>query len=274
MAYKSILVHAEPGHAGDRRVASAAAAARMFGAQLIGLGAVAVELIVNSAYAAADGEVINAVLERVTADLPAAERRFWAVAGPLAQDLAWVAEEDYPNRAMCRHGRGADLTVASRVNRKDGASFVCRPIDLIVEAGGPVLLVNDHGPQLVAENVIVAWKDTREARRALTDSLPFLQRAGKVVIVHARESADRGPQDADLGEIVDRLARHGVKATVEVLDKSRHGAARAIEAAADRHGADLVVAGAFSRSRVTEWVLGGVTQDLAEFSTKFVLFSH
>jgi nucleotide-binding universal stress UspA family protein len=58
------------------------------------------------------------------------------------------------------------------------------------------------------------------------------------------------------------------------VKSGRSGAARAIEAAAERHGADLIVAGAFSRSRVREWVLGGVTQDLIEGCGKFVLLSH
>ena len=272
MPYQTILVHAEAVPDADRRVATAAQVAERFEARLVGLGALAVTPLVSGAYVTGSGEVIDAMVERVREDLSEAEARFRCLARA-CPSLAWTIEEDYPSRALALHARGADLIVASRPDSKDGATYIAKPIELILQAGCPVLLVNEAGPPLSAASVVVAWKDTREARRALTDSLPFLQRATKVIILRVEESAK--DESDSLSDVVARLARHGVEAAAETVKSGvRAGAASAIEVAADRHGADLIVAGAFSRSRVREWVLGGVTQDLIEGCGKFVLFSH
>ena len=43
--------------------------------------------------------------------------------------------------------------------------------------GRPTLVVPEEARTLRVEHVVLGWKDTREARRALLDALPFLQKA-------------------------------------------------------------------------------------------------
>ena len=54
---------------------------------------------------------------------------------------------------------------------------------ILLRAGRPVLLVPDTVAPLQLRRVVVAWKDTRECRRAVRDALPFLQRAKEVLLV-------------------------------------------------------------------------------------------
>jgi nucleotide-binding universal stress UspA family protein len=123
--------------------------------------------------------------------------------------------------------------------------------------------------------VLVAWKETRESARAVADAIPFLERAREVVVVSisaaGEESVREKLADAD---IAGWLARHGVPATV------RHEVAEDVDAgslllsrAAD-FGADLIVMGAYSRPRLSEMVLGGVTRLMLESTTVPVLMSH
>jgi nucleotide-binding universal stress UspA family protein len=77
-----------------------------------------------------------------------------------------------------------------------------------------------------------------------------------------------------LADVVRRLSRHGVHADFEIAPKGRTSVAEALEAAADRHGADLIVIGAYGHSRLREWALGGATEDFIAASRKFVLLSH
>lgn len=65
----------------------------------------------------------------------------------------------------------------------------------------------------------MAWKDSRESRRAVTDALPLLQRSEDVLIVEASPDADTSPAAARLEEVAAALARHGVRARGEVLSR-------------------------------------------------------
>jgi nucleotide-binding universal stress UspA family protein len=119
----------------------------------------------------------------------------------------------------------------------------------------------------------VAWKNTREARRALADALPFLMRASQVTVaVISGESEE--VEHIGLQEVSERLGRHGVKVKTLVAPKGCGTVTDAIERVAGEVSADLIVVGAYGHSRLQEWVLGGVTEDLLAASSRCVLFSH
>jgi len=273
MSFKTMLVHAEPGQGCDRRVRLAMRLADIFDASIIGVGAEAFGPMIASDYAMVDGAVIEAVRERIAADLPAAEKHFRELTAG-RERTEWVSGEDYPDRVLALEARGADLIVASRPPRGESATFAATPADLIMEAGTPVLMAADSDIEFSGERVVVGWKDTRESRRALADSLPFLKRA-KAVFVVGVSGETNGPSDhIGLRDVVRRLSRHGVEASFEVVPKGKESIAQALEDAANRRSADLIVSGGYGHSRLREWMLGGVTEDLIAASSKFVLLSH
>lgn len=273
MSIRTILVHADPGEGCERRVRLAAKLADLFGATITGLGAEAFNPILVSGDAGVDGAMIEVIRERVAVDLPAAQKHFAALTAGRA-GTRWVAAADYPDKVLALYARGADLVVASRPARGESATFCAAPADLIMEAGGPVLLAADGGAAFRGDRVVVGWKDVRESRRAVSDSLPFLVRAKAVSLVAVSGEANAQADHAGLRDVARRLAAHGVEAEIEVAPKGRATVAEALEAAANRRGADLIVVGAYAHSRLREWALGGVTEDLIAASSKFVLFSH
>ncbi|TIS70092.1 MAG: universal stress protein, partial [Mesorhizobium sp.] len=112
---------------------------------------------------------------------------------------------------------------------------------------------------ILGKTVLVAWKDGREARRALSDSLPFLANANEVVI--ATMEADSG-QDArnSLADVAVFLEQHGITARTEVIAGEADG--ERLVAFARLIRADLIVSGAYGHSRLREWAFGGVTRSL------------
>jgi len=270
MSYKSILVHADPGPGCNRRVRTAMRVADWFGAGLTGLGAEAFGPLMASGFATVDGRVIEAAQEHISADILAAEKHFRALTAGRSE-VDWIAREDYPDRMLSLFARGADLVVASRPERGDGASYAARPAELIMECGGPVLLVADGDAPFRGDRVVIGWKDTRESRRAVSDALPMLMRAQHVVV--ATVDGENEPV-ASLNEVARRLARHGVDASVEVVAKGRHSVAETLEETATRHSADLIVIGAYGHSRLREWMLGGVTEDFLAASSSFLMMSR
>jgi nucleotide-binding universal stress UspA family protein len=274
MSYKTILVHVEPGPGSDARIQLAVEVAAQFDAALIGLGAEAFNPVFSSGYAAANGAVIEAMRDRIIADLPIAEQRFRELAAGVKAGARWISGMDFPARELAVHVRGADLIVASRPGKHSNPAYAPAPADLVMEAGAPVLFSAEAVGALKAERIVVGWKDSRESRRALSDSLPFLKRAKHVAVVEIEGDVRPAAERTGLREIAERLARHGVSVETETIGRSRATVADDLEHAATRHGADLLVAGAYGHARLREWILGGVTEDLLAASSKCVLFSH
>ena len=105
--------------------------------------------------------------------------------------------------------------------------------ELGIHTVSPVLLAADGFPSMAAESVLVAWKDVREARRAVADAMPFLTGAREVLVACIEE--DDGMAMADsAADVVRFLMRHGVKARSEVLGVGRSTLYRKIETYAAR----------------------------------------
>jgi nucleotide-binding universal stress UspA family protein len=127
---------------------------------------------------------------------------------------------------------------------------------------------------LQAHKVVVAWKDTREARRALADALPILKCADEVLVVAVCDADDRQDTRPHTASVAAYLMRHGVEAHDKVVAARPSEVAGVLQAEATAAGADLIVSGAYGHSRLGEWVFGGVTIDLLHNPQRFLLISH
>lgn len=273
-AWRSIITHVQPEAEAQPRLAVAADLARRLDATLIGLGA---EMLPPYAgtdpYGMLGGEFISAMLEVIQKNLDHAQTAFRGAASGLHSQ--WISIQDLPERAVTRLSRGADLIVAggSPLKARDTSRW-CDPGQLILSSGRPVLVAPPAGGQLSAEAVVVAWKDSREARRAIADALPILKCADDVLLLEvcAKEDAEHlAPHHAS---VVEHFARHGVKARSKIVAGHANLAADTLHAEAQAIGADLIVSGGYGHTRLGEWVMGGVTADLLADPARFVLFSH
>ena len=251
---------------------AAAILARELDARLIGLGAETFEPLPApdpfSGYAT--GEWIAFALEQVANDIKASEAAFRRDAA--GADLEWRQAQDHPHRALSQIARAADLVVVSPKSGKSGARSA-DPADVAMSAGRPILVVPEGQSHLHAKTVVVAWKDTRECRRAISDAMPFLRRADEVV-VHAVGADWDEFALAQAEDVVANLKRHGVAARACFTVAPAEGVTAEIEKVVRDNGADLIVAGAYGHSRLREWALGGVTDDLLHRPPCFVLMSH
>jgi nucleotide-binding universal stress UspA family protein len=123
------------------------------------------------------------------------------------------------------------------------------------------------------KRTLVYWKDSREARRAVADALPFLKASQAVDVVELASEREIEPAQARLADVGDWLHRHGVEANCFATPLTGAESAH-LAAIAQDLDADLVVAGAFGHSRLREWAFGGVTQDLLTRSERCTLVSH
>jgi nucleotide-binding universal stress UspA family protein len=190
--------------------------------------------------------------------------------------LRWVDGGAVPYRALVAHALYADLLVLGQANDNDASSGALPP-DLV-----PALLSDTGTPALVvpwagnfdgaAASVLIAWKPTREAARALHAALPWLRKASAVHVARAPE-ADEDELDHDAA-LRHWLHLQGVAAPVRGHRLAVGNLAEDLLSLAADTDADLLVMGCYGHSRTREWVLGGASRSILRSMTLPVLMAH
>ena len=274
MTLSNILVHADATPHSDTRVELAASLANRFAARLSGLYVIEpdpVEVVMpvdmDVGGAAAQARARSEQRESQCETHFKGCLRQTSVAGDW-QEARGEAEFIVPYRA-----RFADLTVLGQSDPDDVLDYGSLvATHTLLESGRPVLMVPYAGRfTTLGANIVVAWKETREAARAVADALPLLQAADSVTVLAVNPPDE--PKDAGKA-VLAYLAGHGVKAQFARLDGGELGAGEMILNRCFDLGADLLVSGGYGHSRVRERILGGVTRTLFEQMTLPVLMSH
>lgn len=147
---------------------------------------------------------------------------------------------------------------------------------LLLESGRPVLSVpEENAAVLPPAHVVVAWKPTTQAARALQDAMPLLMAADKVELVMIDPVAEDSATQTEPGAaVLAHLRRHSVQAQPVILHAKGTSHSQVLLDHLKQSGAQLLVSGGYGHSRLREWALGGMTRELL-FSARIpVLFSH
>jgi len=168
--------------------------------------------------------------------------------------------------------RGADLIVASQHGGAGADEPPIDPGELIMAGGLPVLVVPPDVDRLAARRILLGWKNTLQARSAISVALPLLTAADAVEVV--RIADDEANAQVELADVAERLRLHGVKVSCAAERRERRPVAQSLVDRARNHNADLIVVGAYAQPRLHQWVFGGVTRDLLARSTLPVLYAR
>ncbi len=276
MAIRSILTQVHAAGSGPARLKFAADLAKSLDADLIGVGVQAFMPYVTSAgaFGFVDGAAVQAVRDEIDLEIEAAHTLFVETLVATKVTGEWHSAVDDPVEVVSRLSRGADLVIATRHENALGSAAIAFASDLLMEAGRPLLVIPPDPKTLRIGKVVLAWKDSREARRALGDALPLLAGAQEVVVLEICAADDRDDAVLRTESVVRHLARHHIKGVSHVVKHTEGRVSEELLREVAMLGADLVVAGAYAHSRMREWVLGGVTQDLVEGAPLPCLLSH
>lgn len=272
MPYATVLAYVNADHVSTQLVTVARDVADKFSARLVGLSALAL-----LPPFAVEGVVVvdNATeldIAKVKARLDAAGSKFRGIAGA-GRQVEWRSAIEFPTDTLIDQARCADLVVIQKGKSDD----IYRQIDpgaVVLGAGRPVLLVPASAGSLSAEHILIGWKDTREARRAVRDALPFLRRARRVTVMEMCSEDRMEAARNSVNDVAGYLAGHGIQASGRAEIQASGSGADQLIAFAEDEGADLLVTGAYGHSRLNEWILGGMTRDLLTSSPICCLMSH
>ena len=167
---------------------------------------------------------------------------------------------DDPTRHLIEFAVTADLIMvgARSVGTTDPQIHV-NAGKMLLAAGRPVMLVAEAA-DMTFDSIVVAWKDTREARRAIADALPMLK-LSKQVLVASVDEDDYAAEREGLTNVIDWLDSHGIKARGDVLPRNG-SVVETLAVAARSMGANMIVSGGYGHTRLREWLFGGATYDL------------
>jgi len=275
MDYKTIMVGLALDRPNDACLRVAGDLAERFGARVVGIAA----SDIRPPMYFADGDFAQKLLDQeanaIEARLSELEAEFRASIEPRASAVEWRSARTLPIPYILQQTRAADiLVVGARAETLVDPNSAPDPSDLVMLAGRPLIVVPPSIEWLDFRSVLVAWKDVREARRAVFDALPILAAAKEVTIAEIPEQdGDRADALSHVGDVAAWLRGHGIVAHTVVPERAG-GAIGQIEQIAANIGAGVVVAGAYGHSRFREWVLSGMTRHLATESRRCAFLSR
>ena len=275
MTYATLMVHLQSGQSNTSLLNVARQFAERFEAHVIGIAACQPMMVVSG-----DGTVCGDVFEndqaRITADLEAAQQEFRDALRGRSTRLEWRSQITLaaPASYLSNDARCADLILTGSMPADTfDLSRAANSGSLVMEAGRPVFVVPADARPMQFASALIAWKDTRECRRATADALPLLKQTRRVTVVEIAAVDDVDAARVRIDDVVSWLQRHGVPANGRIQTANGKDGDQ-LRAAADEADADVIVAGAYGHSRLREWAVGGVTRNFLLECSRGVLVSH
>ena len=257
--------------------------AKRFGSRIIGLNALTTEYAV--VFGGEMGFSISSEVDR-TLEREGLDRRDQARAlftsfmrqhgvavgagageGPSAE---WREEAGRQNAVVGTLGRVFDLITLERPAKLASLAEATLE-DALFESGRPVLMVPPTPLGSVGERVLVAWNGSTETARTVALAMPFLERAKSVQVVSVEGGMTPGPSSEDLAH---NLARHGIPAIGRHVTPRDRTTGQVFIEEARAIGADLMVKGAYTQSRLRQMIFGGATRHIIMEATMPVILAH
>ena len=187
-----------------------------------------------------------------------------------ADQVSWREVVGAEEASVAKEARHVDLVVLPRPHNLDGGDAHHAAFRL---SHRPLLFVPDHTPAPgagFAQHVLIAWKSTAQAQRAVEGAAIWLRRAERVSAVMVAPDLDHAGW-----EDLDRLARQLGFTPEPILVEPK--AAEVGEQLLDSiHGlrADAAVLGAYRYMDVVEWVLPSTTRYMLAHADLPLFMAH
>ncbi len=280
MSMKTLLVYLPSEKNAEAIMSVAAKIAAPRKAHIIGFHIIPELPVYGEFPAEVSADVLESLMKAGRDTATSAKRVFEAAVAPLDSVTSdwkqYTASYVLGSDLIAEQGRSADLILCGKAsddvpdNWSDAAEIA------IMRSGRPVLVVPTYPvPEQLGTHAVVAWNGTREAARAIFDSLDLLRDAATVrVVTFISNENERAAAQASGSSLIANLSRHGIPASLDISYASGAGAGDAILSSLIDESCDLLVMGAYSHSRFREMIFGGASRDVLRESWVPTLLSH
>ena len=189
--------------------------------------------------------------------------------GGKGAQFRWRGGSAIDDGALGGLGRVYDVSVLGRPGGR-GARMTAVEAALF-DSGRPVLMAPPMPPKSLGQNVLIHWNASTETARCIMFAMPLLKRAKRVAIVAVEGAISPGPSVKDA---VGYLAANGIDAADKTIAGKGSRAGEAILAEATAIGADLLIKGAYTQSRLRQMIFGGATSHILSAANLPVFFAH
>jgi nucleotide-binding universal stress UspA family protein len=191
------------------------------------------------------------------------------------QDKPWCGwfDEVAPGEAIVgSHGRAFDVIVMGRPDANTAGPYQRAIESALFESGRPVLLSPPVAPKQIATNIMIHWNGSTEQARTNALAMPLLRQAGRVTVLSVVGGQDVPGPSAE--QVRRQLRLNGIAAEPVSVKVEGRSTGEAVLAAAKADGADLLIKGAFTRSRLQQMIFGGATSHIMQRAQLPVLMAH
>ena len=169
------------------------------------------------------------------------------------------------------YGRIFDLVVVGRPGSDVHDARHSTFESALFDSGRPVLIAPPTPPKTIGETIALSWNGSSETARTISMGLPFLKKAKRIVIIGVSGAMVQGPTSEQLAK---SLEAQGLPVEVRIVDDTSAAAGRTILKQAGEIGADLLLKGGYTQSRLRQMIFGGATSQILAEATIPVLMAH
>ncbi len=182
----------------------------------------------------------------------------------------WRDQVNKNSHAIGNDGRVFDLIVVGRGygHQWTDWNIICE--SALFETGRP-LLITGHRVDNIGDHIAIAWNRSTETARTVALSMPILLDAAKVSVLTLDGWSVPGP---DGEQLVSNLLHSGINASLVEIDPDDRSPGQAIVEEATAIGADMLVKGAYTQSRLRQFVFGGATRHILQSADLPVIMAH
>jgi nucleotide-binding universal stress UspA family protein len=277
---KTILLPVEPNTTIESAFAVAGLIARRFGSQIEGIALkpsivdfIAPDPVVvvmpQTSYSEAEAiRTARALFDKLSTVCTAAA----SGDGSSTAVFSWSGRPAIDDAGLATLSRVFDITVVGRPGLGRSEPRMTTLEAALFESGRPIIVAPPTPPRTLATNILIHWNASTETARTIHDAMPLLKLAEKVTLLRVEGNMVAGPAASDM---LGYLSAYGIKGTEAYAKPAgRASIGETILSEARRIGADLLLKGAYTQSRLRQMIFGGATQHVLQFSPIPVLLSH
>ncbi len=180
-------------------------------------------------------------------------------AGGAPVSFSWLTESDPGDIFVASHARVFDITLLGRPGYDPSGPRSSTLEAVLFESGRPCLIAPPTPPRELGDNIVIAWNRSTETALAVAHAMPLLHQAKRVTILTVEGGTVPGPSG---DELANGLKLNGIETQAVTVNPGKRTSGEMILDYSASIGADLLIKGAYTQSRLRQMIFGGATSHI------------